>query len=181
MLITGERSSLLVVDVQEKLCPVMDDPRAVLHNGARLMRGAARLGIPVTVTEQYPEGIGPTMFDLRELTGPENVLQKRTFSSAAEETIVARLRDIGRPQVVVCGIEAHVCVLQTALGLKEIGYEVYVVRDACSSRRVSDRDAAFARMAAAGVGVVTTEMALFEWVGDSRHEAFREISKTLIK
>lgn len=181
MLITAERSSLLIVDVQEKLCPVMDDPRIVLHNGSRLLRGAARLGVPVTVTEQYPEGIGPTMIDLRDLTAPENVVHKRTFSSAADEGIVARLRQMGRPQVVVAGIEAHVCVLQTAIGFRELGYEVYVVRDACSSRRVADRDAAFARMAAAGVSVVTTEMVLFEWVGDSRHEAFREISKTLIK
>lgn len=181
MLITAERSSLLIVDVQEKLCPVMDDPRIVLHNGSRLMRGAARLGVPVTVTEQYPEGIGPTMVDLRDLTAPENVVHKRTFSSAADEGIVARLRQMGRPQVVVAGIEAHVCVLQTAIGFRELGYEVYVVRDACSSRRVADRDAAFARMAAAGVSVVTTEMVLFEWIGDSRHEAFREISKTLIK
>ncbi|SOD91069.1 hydrolase [Caenispirillum bisanense] len=181
MLMTADRSSLLIVDVQEKLCPVMDDPRIVLHNGSRLMRGAARLGVPVTVTEQYPEGIGPTMFDLRELTAPENVLTKRTFSSAADAGIVERLRGFGRPQVVVAGIESHVCVLQTCLGFRALGYEVFVVRDACSSRRVADRDAAFVRMAAAGVAVVTTEMVLFEWLGDSRHEAFREVSKTLIK
>lgn len=181
MLMTAESSSLLIVDVQEKLCPVMDDPRIVLHNCGRLMKGAARLGVPVTVSEQYPKGLGPTMVDLRELTVSENFLEKTTFSCAAAANIAGRLKEIGRPKVIVAGIEAHVCVCQTALGLKEHGYEVFVVADACSSRRTADRDLAYDRMRAAGVHVVPTESVLFEWVGDAAHEAFREVSKTLIK
>lgn len=181
MLMTADASSLLIVDVQEKLCPVMDDPRAVIHNCGRLMKGAARLGVPVTVSEQYPKGLGPTMVDLRELTAPENFLEKTTFSCAGAPNIMERLESLGRRKVIVAGIEAHVCVCQTALGLLENGYEVFVVADACNSRRPADRETGLARMQASGVRVVPTESVLFEWIGDASHEAFREISKTLIK
>lgn len=181
MLMSADACSLLIVDVQEKLCPVMDDPRIVLHNCSRLMRGAARLGVPVTVSEQYPKGIGPTMVDLRDLTEPENFLEKTTFSCAGAPAIVERLRGLNRPKVILAGIEAHVCVTQSALGLKAIGFETYVVADACSSRRPENRDLTYDRLRAAGVPVVPTESVLFEWMGDAAHEAFREISRTLIK
>lgn len=181
MLMTAAQSSLLIVDVQEKLCPVMDDPRTVIHNCGRLMKGAARLGVPVTVSEQYPKGLGPTIVDLRELTAPENFMEKTTFSCAGAPNILERLRGMDRPKVVVAGIEAHVCVCQTALGLLETGFEVFVVADAVSSRKPSDRDTSLARMQASGVRIVPTESVLFEWIGDAANEAFREISKTLIK
>lgn len=181
MLITAETTSLLIVDVQERLCPVMEDPRTVIHNCGRLMKGAARLGVPVTVSEQYPKGLGPTMVDLRGLTAPENFLEKTTFSCAGAPNIVERLTALGRPGVVVAGIEAHVCVSQTALGLLEKGWRVFVAGDACDSRRRPDRDMGFDRLRAAGVHVVPTESVLFEWIGDASHDAFREVSKTLIK
>ncbi|EKV26449.1 Isochorismatase [Caenispirillum salinarum AK4] len=181
MLMTADQSSLLIVDVQEKLCPVMDDPRAVIHNCGRLMKGAARLDVPVTVSEQYPKGLGPTMVDLRDLTAPENFLEKTSFSCAGAPNIVERLRGLDRPKVIVAGIETHVCVCQTALGLLQSGYEVFVVADACSSRHPRDREAGLERMQASGVRIVPTESVLFEWLGDARHDAFREISQTLIK
>lgn len=181
MLMTANSSSLLIVDVQEKLCPVMDDPRSVIHNCGRLMKGAERLGVPVTVSEQYPKGLGPTMVDLRDLTAATNVLEKTSFSCAAAPNIMERLVSLERRKVIVAGIEAHVCVCQTALGLLEQGYEVFVVADAVNSRHPADMKTGLARMQASGVKVVPTESVLFEWLGDASHEAFREISRTLIK
>lgn len=181
MIIDSARSILLCIDVQERLCPVVNDPRKVLANGARLMKGASLLDVPILVTEQYPQGIGPTMVDLRDLAPKDAILQKMTFSCAATPGILDRLRATGRSQVVVFGTEAHVCVLQSCLGLLVEGFEVFVVRDACSSRALSDEEAALERMAQAGVAVVTTEMALFEWIGDSSRPVFKAVHQTLIR
>jgi len=175
MLIEGPRSVLMVVDVQERLCPVMDDPRRVLVNGAILVRAARATDVPVLVTEQYPKGIGPTMVDVRDLVPADAIIEKTAFAATGEPAVTARLAALGRPQVVVCGIEAHVCVLQTCLGLKAAGHEVAMVADACSSRRPANAVAAEKRLAAAGVAVMTTEMALFEWLGDATHPAFKQV------
>lgn len=185
-------SLLLVIDVQEKLCPVMDDPRRVLMNGARLVRGARRLGVPVLVTEQYTRGLGPTMTDIRDaLADPEReraseegaaaaaqtptVLEKTAFCGVADDAIRAALLESGRCQAVLCGIEMHVCVLQTALGLRSMGWQVFVVTDACSSRQPDSERAALARLSTAGVVPVTTEMVLFEWLHAKENPAFRDI------
>ena len=176
MLIDAARSSLLMVDIQERLAPVMHDPRSVLYNGALLVKAARRLEVPVLCSEQYPKGLGPTMVDVREVLPEGATLEKSEFSCAANPGLLQALRDTGREQVVVAGIEAHVCVLQTCLGLTREGFEVFVVRDACSSRREANAEAAFARMAANGVSVVTLEMALFEWLGRAGTDAFKEIT-----
>jgi nicotinamidase-related amidase len=176
MLLRADRSVLIVVDVQERLCPVMDDPRRVLFNGARLLRGAALLDVPVLCTEQYPKGLGPTMIDLRELLPDGAVMEKTAFNSMGEPRFRAALDALGRPQVVLCGTEAHVCVLQTALGLREASYDVFVVADAVGSRHPDSERAGLERARDAGCSIVTTEMALFEWVADKDHPAFRDIS-----
>lgn len=181
MIIDSARSILLVIDVQERLCPVVNDPRKVLANGARLMKGAALMDVPIVVTEQYPQGIGPTMVDLRVLAPEGAILTKTAFSCAREPAVLQRLCGLARSQVVVCGTEAHVCVLQSCLGLLQEGFEVFVVRDACSSRSVADEDMAFARLANAGVAVVSTEMALFEWLGDASSDVFKTVHQTLIR
>lgn len=173
--IRADQSVLVIIDVQERLCPAMGDPRRVLHNGMRLIKGAARLNVPVVATEQYPQGIGPTMFDLRDLLPDGAVIQKMTFSAAREPAFTARLADLGVRQVVMMGTEAHVCVQQSALELAEKGFEVFVVTDACSSRKPSDQDAAYERMAAKGLSMVTTEMVLFEWMGEAGTDAFRDV------
>ncbi|MFN3077822.1 MAG: hydrolase, partial [Alphaproteobacteria bacterium] len=180
MLIGSDTSTLLIIDVQERLAPVMDDPRKVLRGCALLVHAATRLGIPVTITEQYPKGLGPTMFDVRDLAPEGSTLVKTAFSCAAEPTVMARLDGFAaaaRPGVVVAGIEAHVCVLQTALGLKALGREVFVVTDACSSRHAESEAAAYRRMATVGVHLVTLEMVLFEWLGGREHPAFKEIHR----
>lgn len=185
MLIEAQRSGLLIVDVQGNLLPVMSDPRRVLRGCGLLLRAAVRLGLPLAVSEQYPKGLGPTSAELWEaLPDPEparaKVMEKIHFSCAAEPTVREEVERWGRERVVIAGIEAHVCVLQTALGFKKTGLEPVVVADACASRDPANHQAAMARLAANGVEVATTEMVIFEWLHRAATPEFRELS-ALIK
>jgi nicotinamidase-related amidase len=180
MLMRSESSCLLIVDVQEKLAPVMSDPRRVIHNCTLLLRAARRLGVPTVVSEQYPAGIGPTVVDLRDWLPPEGAIAKRHFSCTDEPMIHQRLADSGRRQMILAGIEAHICVLETALGLKMGGSEVFVVADACASRRTESEDLAWSRLRQAGVSLVSLEMVLFEWLRVAGTPEFKELS-ALIK
>lgn len=179
MLISAEKSQVLIVDVQENLAPVMEEPRKVIHGCAILVLAASRLGLPITASEQYPKGLGPIMVDLRELVPQGSVIEKTAFSCAAEPALMEKIQGNGRSQVIIAGVEAHVCVLQSAFGLKEAGFSVFVVTDACSSRRLASERAAYERMAAAGVHLVTLEMVLFEWLGGKAHPAFRDIQRLI--
>lgn len=175
MLMRAENSSLLIVDVQERLAPVMSDPRRVIRGCTLLMRMARRLDVPVVASEQYPQGIGPTIFDLREWLPPEGAVAKLHFSCADEPVLLDRLASSGRRQVVLAGIEAHICVLQSALGLKEKGFDPFVVTDASASRRPENEDAAWQRLRQAGIPTVTLEMVLFEWLRVAGTPAFKEL------
>ncbi|MEW5726647.1 MAG: hydrolase [Pseudomonadota bacterium] len=179
MLLDASRSSLLIVDVQENLAPVMADPRQVYRHCAILMRAAERLGIPVVVSEQYPKGLGSTVGELLALAPEGAQVEKMHFSCAAAPSVKGRLDGLGRDIVVVAGIEAHVCVLQTCIGLREAGYTVAVVADACSSRNPDNHRAAMERLAHNGVEVVTTEMAVFEWMHCAGTPEFKDISKLI--
>lgn len=183
MLLRAERAFLAVVDVQERLAPAMATPDAAIGRCGILMRAAARLGVPILVSEQYPRGLGRTVPALAGLVMPDAVVEKIHFSCADEPAWVQRLEEFdagGRDQAVVCGMEAHVCVLQTALGLQEQGYRVAVAADAVSSRRVEDAGLALARLQQAGVTVVSTEMVVFEWLRRAGSAEFKELS-ALIK
>jgi nicotinamidase-related amidase len=180
MLMRSERSCLLVVDVQERLAPVMTDPRRVIHNCTLLLRFASRLAVPVVASEQYPAGIGPTVFDLRQWLPAEGAISKQHFSCADVPAIVDRLATSDRRQVVLAGLEAHVCVLQSAIGLHEKGYEMFVVADACASRRAENEQLAFSRLSRAGINLVSLEMVLFEWLRVAGTPEFKELS-ALIK
>ncbi|RRO20689.1 isochorismatase family protein [Saccharopolyspora rhizosphaerae] len=164
-LLRSGSSVLLVVDLQERLMPAITGGAAVLENTALLVRAAVRLGVDVRATEQNPRGLGPTVAEIAELL-PRPAQPKTTFAAGIEP---------GPGTVVVAGCEAHVCVLQTALGLRERGREVAVVADAAGSRVESNRDRALERLRAHGVDVVTAEMVVFEWLHDSDHPAFREV------
>ncbi|MEO5375117.1 MAG: hydrolase [Alphaproteobacteria bacterium] len=179
MQMMADQSSLLVVDVQERLAPVMHDPRKVIYGCATLLVAAVRLGLPMIVSEQYVKGLGPTMVDLREVAPADVFMEKTMFSCAADAAMMERLRSFGRRQVVMAGIEAHVCVLQTALGLKQAGFEVFVVADACSARRPESEDLAFRRMVGSGVSVVNIEMVLFEWLAGKDHPAFKDVQRLI--
>jgi len=177
MLLDAQRSCLLVVDVQEILVPAMADGGRVIKGAALLMGAANRLGIPVVVSEQYPKGLGPTVAELRALAPDGAALDKVHFSCAADPGIKARLDQLARPQVVIVGIEAHVCVLQTAMQLLAEGREVFVVADATSSRTEANHALAMNRLAAAGAGIVAVEMVVFEWLQRAGTPEFKELSK----
>jgi len=180
MLLNAKRSHLLVVDVQARLMPAIHEGDAVLKNVNILLQAAARLGVPVTVTEQYPKGLGPTVDAVTAALPPgAQVLPKTSFSAAWDEPIAARmasLRGQGRDQLVICGVEAHICVLQSALGFRNEGFEVSVVADAVSSRSQHSVSAACARLLHAGCHWVTTEMTVFEWMERAATEDFRALS-----
>jgi nicotinamidase-related amidase len=179
MMMNAQTSTLLIVDVQENLGPVMADPRSVYRGCSLLLRAAARRDIPVIVSEQYPKGLGPTMGELLELAPAGAVVGKIHFSCAAEPAIMDRLTALNRRQVVVAGIEAHVCVLQTVLGLQEAGYEVFVVADACSSRQPANHQAAMERLRQAGAGIVTVEMVVFEWLHRAETPEFKDLLRLI--
>ena len=130
----------------------------------------------MVVSEQYPKGLGPTVGELLELAPDGAVMEKLHFSCASDPAIRARFDAGGRDQVVIAGIEAHVCVLQSALGFAQAGYKVAVVADACASRTEANHEAAMARLAANGVEVVTVEMVLFEWLHRAGMPEFKELS-----
>ena len=180
MLIERDKSVLLVVDIQERLLPHIDEGQAVLDNAVWLVKVAQRLGVPVMVSEQYPKGIGPTVAVLRGLTSPEQVGEKLHFSGVAAKCL-ERLPGAERPQVVVAGTESHVCVLQTVLDLRGQGREVFVVAEAVGSRRPSDKELALARMRSHGIHIVSREMVAFEWLKQAGTEEFREVSRQFLK
>lgn len=180
MLMSAAASSLLVVDIQERLLPSMASPRAVVQNTALLLKAARRLGVPVLVSEQYPRGLGATVPDLAPLLAADEKIEKLSFSCIGDEGFAGRFRGLGRRQAVVAGIEAHVCVLQTVEDLVADGTETFVVEDATSSRTERNHAAAMTRLREAGARVVTTEMVVFEWLAKAGTPAFKELS-ALIK
>lgn len=170
--IDPHRSALAIIDIQQKLMPAIANGKQVLDNAQRLLEAARLLEIPRVFTEQNPEGLGAT--EPRLTAGEdEPVLEKMSFDacrSHGAHTLMA-----GREQLVVAGCEAHVCVLQTVLGLLEAGRQVYVVSDAVGSRSPDNRLAALQRVADHGAEIVTAEMVLFEWLRDAGHPNFRDI------
>ncbi|MGO4388895.1 hydrolase [Microvirga sp. 2YAF29] len=180
MLLNTHRSQLVVVDVQARLMPAIAEADQVLANTGILLKAARRLGVPVTATEQYPKGLGTTVDTIAEALPPEAVVvPKITFSAAGNAAIAERitsLRGEGRDQLVICGAEAHVCVLQTALAFRNAGFNVFVVADAVSSRSQHSVNAACARLLHAGCNWVTTEMILFEWMERAGTDDFRALS-----
>ncbi len=176
MLLIADRSLLFVIDVQDRLLPAMVSGDAVVARTSILMRAARRLGVPLLVTEHYPKGIGATVPPLAALATPGETIAKLHFNCAAEPAVQAHLGLMHpRRQAVMCGIEAHVCVLQSALGLRAMGWDVAVVADATSTRRPIDLDLGLRRLAAAGVAIVTSEMVVFEWLGRAATPEFRDL------
>ncbi|WP_236199457.1 hydrolase [Pseudomonas pseudonitroreducens] len=180
MLMRAQTSSLLIIDIQERLFPAIHDNEAVLEHGAWLLAIARRLGVPVLATEQYPKGLGPTLPALRGELGEGEVLEKIAFSAVTDAGLL-QMPGGDRRQFVVCGTEAHVCVLQTVLGLLAEDREVFVVEEAVGSRRPQDKALALERMRQAGAVIVSREMVAFEWMERAGTEVFREISRQFIR
>ena len=176
-LLDKSRASLVVVDVQQKLVKAMPEAiyRQTLKSIEFMVESARLLGMPVTVTEQYPRGLGHTVPELAK-AGQEKTVEKVSFGCCGERNFVARLLEQGRPQVVVAGMEAHVCVYQTVLGLLEEGYGVHLVRDAIISRSKVDYENALELARQAGAVVTTAETAVFQLVGTAAAAEFKAIS-----
>ena len=172
-LVRAADSSLLVIDVQERLVAAMPARESMIRATNILLEAATRLEIPVTVTEQYPKGLGSTVAEVAANIPAGATRMEKTCFSGADAVAQAR------PQVVIAGMEAHVCVLQTALELVASGREVYVVADAVCSRGEANYRNALDRMHDAGVIVTNTESVLFEWLRDAAHEQFRALSKLI--
>jgi nicotinamidase-related amidase len=168
-------TALLVIDVQEKLLPAIADGPRVAWNVRRLIDAAKALGLPVAATEQYPKGLGPTVPELAERLGP--MPSKLIFSAGGCPEIFADLRDRGFHKILICGIEAHVCVAQTTFDLLADGWRVYVAVDAVGSRFEIDRRTALGRMDSAGATLTTVEAAMFEWCDAAGTPEFKEISR----
>jgi hypothetical protein len=173
-LLSRRRSGLLIVDVQEKLLPAIVQREQLQWNLRRLLDGAALLNVLCGGTEQYPEGLGPTVPSLAKRLG--DLPAKRRFSAYGCGTWPQPWVERGIHQVVVAGIEAHVCVLQTAMDLLSSGFQVHVVVDAIASRRPLDYETALRRMENQGAILTTVEMVLFEWCETAADPQFKKIS-----
>jgi len=173
-----DKAVLVVIDIQERLVTAMPQKVYVrLRNTVAMLAEAAKvLGVPVVTTEQYPRGIGHTVPELAELCS-EKVVEKVSFGCCGEPDFLAAIKETGRSQVLVTGMEAHVCVYQTVLGLLEDGYHVHLVRDAICSRNKIDFLSGVANAAEAGAVVTTAETVLFQLLQDSTHDQFKAISK----
>jgi nicotinamidase-related amidase len=180
MLIDAAKSTLLLVDVQERLLPAMTAPEAVENRCLTLVKAAKALAVPVTVSEQYPKGLGRTAPALAaELGNDAAVFEKLAFScwqdKAMKEHFIAH-HERQRPLIIVAGIESHVCVLQTALDLAAAGFGVFAVADAMSSRAKESEQLAHARMRQEGVSLINTEMAVFELLRKAGTPEFKALS-----
>jgi len=171
-----DRSLLLIIDFQTRLMPAIHDGDAAVANAGRLLRAAAMLDVPILFTEENAAGLGPTVSELAGYAQGRTAA-KMSFDACREAGFVARLDN--RTQLVVAGCEAHVCVLQTALGLLAAGKSVYLVRDAVGSRTVESKQTALARLATNGAEIVTTEMVVFEWLGSAEDSRFRELLRAI--
>lgn len=181
MLIQANHSAVMLVDVQEKLFPLVIDAPQIEKNCRWLLQIAQYLKIPIVTTEQYPKGLGHTVTGLSEFSSSETTFAKTCFSGSADQTIAQKLFELNRNQWVLLGIEAHVCILQTALGLRAQGNEVFVVEDCIGSRNAHDKSLALERMKQHGVNIVSREMVVFEWLHQSGTAEFKHISEAFIK
>lgn len=180
MLTKANQSALLMIDLQERLAPAIHDFADIQRHNQWLLGVAQRLGIPVAATVQYPQGLGSMIQELAALIVPEHIVEKIHFSAVADGCL-DNLAALERPQVILTGIEAHVCVLQTALGLLEVGKEVYVVEEAVGSRRPSDKALALERLRQEGCRIVSREMVAFEWLHKAGTDLFKQISKEFLR
>lgn len=200
-MLNRNKALLVIIDVQQRILPVMHEAEAVVEGVCRLAKGFRILRAPILVTEQYREGIGPTDPRVVEaVSGPDPLaslapkgseipaedppasfdpMDKMSFSCALHPPFVERLRASNRTQVVLCGVESHVCVLQTALHLREQGFEVHLAADAVSSRNPFHKETALRRMAAAGVEITNLETAVFEMLEAAGTPQFRAWSKVI--
>jgi len=177
MMIDAKRSALLLIDVQEKLLPGIHEKERFVDNCRWLLEVGKLMEVPTLASEQYPQGVGPTTEVLRSLLPESSFFGKTHFSCVQAPDVYPEIEAIDREQWVLCGMEAHVCVLQTALDLKARGKQVFVVADAISARSAVDTELAIARLREEGIRIVSREMVAFEWLQRADAPQFKAFSK----
>jgi nicotinamidase-related amidase len=177
-LINREDTALLVIDVQERLMPVIHNNQQVFEQVNRLIRGAQILRVSTIVTEQYPKGLGHTCAEV-QVPDDASVIQKISFSCLLSEPVKFKLQEQSIHSLILCGVESHICVLKTALEALKLGYQVHVVADAVSSRTESSKKLALDRMRQSGAFIVNTEMILFQLMQEAGTEEFKAISQLI--
>lgn len=177
MRIKRDQCAGLLIDIQERLFPHMDRKDDLLRKNLMLIEGLKILGVPLFFTEQYPRGLGPTHESIREVLGTIPPIEKTAFSCCDEPEYIKTLEKHKRNALIICGIEAHVCVMQTAVDLLESGYSAVVVEDCISSRNPEDKRVAIHRMRSEGAVITTCESILFELARISGTEEFKAISR----
>ena len=175
-----EQSVVLLIDIQDKLVRAVAD-EAIVSNAVRLLTACQLLQVPVIMTEQNPAGLGATVSAVADvLPSGTAVVEKTCFSAWAVPDMQTALQKTGRRQVIIGGIEAHICVFQTAWALREAGYDVWVMADMCASRAVADKETALAELRNIGCHVIGHEAILFGWLHDAAHPQFKAV-QTLVK
>lgn len=177
MRILKEQTIGLVIDIQERLVPVMEENEQFLENCSKLIQGLQTLGLPLLVTQQYTKGLGETVEEIKSVIKDFQFIEKKDFSCFDEPKVAEKLALLGIQNVIICGIESHVCVLQTAIDLKEAGYTPVVVMDCVSSRSFDNVDLAMERFRHEGILMTSMESVLFELTRSAGANEFKEISK----
>ncbi len=172
-----DKTALVIIDVQEKLSRVMYEKEKLFENLQKLIKGIKLLNIPIIVTEQNPNGLGPTVSEIAPLLTDIKPVTKFSFSCCSEEPFLRQLEMLNRKQVLLAGIETHVCVYQTAVDLIEAGYEVHTIVDCVSSRTLENKNLALDKMKSEGANLTSVEIVLFELLKTVANPKFKELSK----
>ena len=180
MRLTSARSALCLIDVQEKLIPTIPTGAQIITECCRLVEAATLFDTPVIFTEQYRKGLGPTVEPLATKLQHQKPIEKMAFSCCGNSTFLREISE-GTDTLVICGIETHICVAQTALDLLQQGYRVCIAADAVGSRRKHDHQIALRRLEGSGAMISTTEAILFEWCDTAKHPAFKKMCGLIAK
>lgn len=178
-MVDSEKTCLVVVDVQGKLAQLMVDKESLFANIGVLIRAAKVLDMPILWCQQNPAALGPTVPELAELLDGIEPVDKFSFSCCGDEAFIEKLTGLEVHDVIVCGIESHICVYQTAIDLLDDGYDVHLIADAVSSRTVANKEIAVRRLTAEGASLSCTEMMLFDLLGTAKHPKFRELARLI--
>lgn len=181
MLLNKQDSMVLLVDVQEKLTPAIVNKDQLIAGCEWILKLAKKLDVPILASEQYPKGLGHTLAPLANYFAPEHCVEKIHFSCLQEQAYTHQINTFLKNQMILIGIEAHVCVLQTAMDLKQAGYTVFVVVDAVSSRNEQDLKYGLKRMKHEGIHLVTREMVFFEWLRQAGTPQFKALSQEFLQ
>jgi len=172
-------SIIVIIDIQERLAAVMEKRRKVITNCVHLITAAGLLQIPVLITEQYPKGLGPTVKDIKDASGTNGNIEKIAFNCCKEPDFITRISSSGRNKIILVGMETHICVLQTCIGLLDVGYSVHVANDAVCSRTTENYKTGIEFMRNAGAVITCTETILFQLLEKAGTEEFKNISKRI--